>query len=123
MLKKFLIGLSLLMSQASWASDTYNPSTNQLTIKSVSVGGIFYNDVVITVGGVISIDGGTPKGSFDVYNPAANQLSIPTVIVNGITYTNVVISVGQVVSVGGSGAVDVITNSSSVLVTTFIAIN
>ena len=140
MLRRPLIGLSLLMSQACWAADSYNPATNQLSIPSVDVSGTTYNDVVITVGGVIRIDGGTPSGSVDVYNPAINQLSIPSVNVNGQTYTNVVISVGQVVSVGvgssGGGsnasgssgsnnsATDTeITNSSSVLVTTFIAIN
>lgn len=139
MFKKILIGLSLAMSQACWAADTYNPATNQLSIPSVDVSGTTYNDVVITVGGVIRIDGGTPSGSVDVYNPASNQLSIPSVNVNGQTYTNVVISVGQVVSVGagssGGGSTSggsngdnssteaASTNSSSVLVTTFIAIN
>jgi hypothetical protein len=104
MLKKLLFGLSLLTAQACWATDTYNPATNHLSIPSVDVTGTTYNDVVITVGGVIRIDGGTPSGSVDVYNPASNQLSIPSVNVNGQTYTNVVISVGQVVSVGAGSS-------------------
>ena len=142
--KKLLVGLSLLATQACWAADTYNPATNQLTIQSVSAGGTVYNDVVVTVGGIIRLDGGAPSGSVDIYDPATNQLSIPTVLVNGTTYTNVVISVGQIVSVGagssnggssgggssGGGSTSggattdaATTNSSSVLVTTFIAIN
>ena len=139
MLKKLLIGLSLLTSQACWAADTYNPANNQLTIQSVNAGGTVYNDVVVTVGGIVRLDGGTPSGSVDIYDFATNQLSIPSVLVNGTTYTNVVISVGQIVSVGagssnggssgggstgGGSTTDAgTTNSSSVLVTTFIAIN
>jgi hypothetical protein len=102
MLKKSLIGLSLLASQACWAADTYNPATNQLSIPSVNVAGTLYGNVVITVGSVVRIDAGTPAGSVDVYNPATNQLSIPSVLVNGTLYSNVVISVGQVLRVGGS---------------------
>lgn len=139
MLKKLLIGLLLLTAQACWAADTYDPANNQLTIQSVSAGGTVYNDVVVTVGGIVRLDGGTPSGSFDIYDFATNQLSIPSVLVNGTTYTNVVISVGQIVSVGagfsnggssgggssgGSSTTEAATtNSSSVLVTTFIAIN
>ena len=144
MLKITLIGTLLLMAQACWAADTYNPANNQLTIQSVSAGGTVYNDVVVTVGGIVRLDGGTPSGSVDFYDPATNQLSIPSVLVNGTTYTNVVISVGQIVSVGagssnggssgggssGGGSTSggstndaATTNSSSVLVTTFIAIN
>ena len=139
MLKKLLFGLSLLTAQVCWAADTYDPATNQLTIQSVSAGGTVYNDVVVTVGGIVRLDGGTPSGSVDIYDFASNQLLIPSVLVNGTTYTNVVISVGQIVSVGagsssggssgggstggGSTTDAVTTNSSSVLVTTFIAIN
>lgn len=104
MLKKLLVGLSLLMAQACWAADTYNPATNQLSIPSVEVAGITYNNVLITVGSVIRIDGGNPSGSVDVYEAATNQLSIPSVLVNGSIYTNVLISVGQVISVGAGSS-------------------
>jgi len=104
MLKRFLIGLSLLMTQACWAADTYNPANNQLTIQSVSVGGTIYNNVVITVGSVIRIDGGAPRGSVDLYDQLTNQLSIPSVAVNGTIYINVVISVGKIVSVGAGSS-------------------
>lgn len=100
MVKKFLIGLSLLMAQVCWAADTYNPATNQLSIPSVDVSGTTYTDVLITVGNVLSVGGGDPKGSIDSYNAALNQLTIPSVTVTGKTYTNVVVTVGQVLSVG-----------------------
>lgn len=136
MFKKFILSILLFTSGTSWAADTYTPLTNQLTIQSISVsaGGTVYNDVVVTVGGVVRIDGGIPNGSVDIYDPTNNQLSIPSVLVNGQTYTNVVILVGQIVSVGkgssssssaggGSTTDNVTSNSSSVLVTSFIAIN
>ncbi|MFA6313058.1 MAG: hypothetical protein WCV99_20085 [Sterolibacterium sp.] len=63
-----------------------------------------YNNVVITVGSVVSVGGGTPLASFDSYNGSNNQLTIPSVRVNGAIYTNVVVTVGNLVSVGGSGA-------------------
>jgi len=85
MLKKILLILVLLASGASWAADTYNPASNQLTIQSVSAGGTVYNDVVVTVGGIVRLDGGAPSGSVDIYDAATNQLSIPSVIVNGTT--------------------------------------
>jgi hypothetical protein len=139
-MNKKIIALFLsILSIPCFAIDVYDFSTNQLTIQSVDVSGTTYKNVVITVGGVIGIIGGSPNGSSDSYNPMANQLSIPSVLVNGSTYTNVVISVGQIVSVGatstggssasgGAVAVDgatdsANTNSSSVLITTLIAIN
>lgn len=105
MLKKLLIGLLLLTAQACWAAVTYNPSNNQLTIPAIYVAGITYNDVVITVGSVIRIDGGSASDSVDYFNPTTNQLFISSVDVNGRTFTNVLISVGQVISVrSGSSA-------------------
>lgn len=104
MVIKILIGLSLLVSQACWAVDTYDPATNQLSIPSVDVSGTTYSNVLITVANVLSVDGGDPKVSFDSYNAALNQLTIPLVAVNGLTYTNVIVTVGQVLSVGSQVA-------------------
>jgi hypothetical protein len=101
MVKKLLIGLSLLTAQACWAADTYNPNNNQLTIPSVEVSGTTYKDVLITVGRVVSVQGGAPKASIDSYNATLNQLNVPSVTVNGVNYSNVVITVGEIISVGG----------------------
>lgn len=38
-------------------ADMYDPATNQLTIPSITVDGITYTDVVITVGSLVSIGG------------------------------------------------------------------
>jgi hypothetical protein len=100
MLKKIWVGLSLVTSHTCWAADIYAPETNQLSISSVEVAGSTYNNVVVTVGTVIRVDGGIPNGSTDVYNSSKNLLSIPSVIVNGTTYTNVLITIDQVISVG-----------------------
>jgi len=134
MFKKITFIAALFVSCSCWAADTFNAATGQLTIQSVSASGTIYNNVVITVGSVIDVRGGNPTGNIDIYDPITNQLSIPSVVANGTTYTNVVISVGQIVSVGagssnggpvvgGSTTDTVSTNSSSVVVTTFIAIN
>ena len=45
------------------AADVYNPTSNQLSIPAVDVSGTTYTDVVITVGDVISVFGGTRRCS------------------------------------------------------------
>jgi kexin len=106
MLKKILIGLSLFIAQACWAADTYIPVSNQLAIPSVDVSGILYNNVLITVGNIVSIGGGSPSSTHDSYNPILNQLHIPSVQVGSETYTNVVITVAKVLSIGGASGKD-----------------
>ena len=106
MLKNTLLGLFLLTSEFCWAVDTYNPTNNQLTIPSVDVSGTTYNNILITVGNVVSIEGGSPNGLLDKYNTTLNQLYIPSVQVGGETYTNVVITVDKVLSVGGPSGKD-----------------
>ena len=55
-MKKLLSLLSLFCFSA-YAVDTYNASNNQLSIPSVIVGNTTYNNVVITVGSVVSLGG------------------------------------------------------------------
>lgn len=88
----------------AWASDVYNPNNNQLSIARVQVDRIIYTDVLITVGTVIRVLGGTPVGTVYTYNPQLNQLSIPAVMVGPVRYTNVTITVGQVLRVGGQAS-------------------
>lgn len=75
MFKKILVGLSLVMSHLCWATDTYNPANNQLTIPSVDVSGVIYNNVVITVGNVISVGSITQPNSSPKYFPIKSALS------------------------------------------------
>lgn len=106
MIKNNLIGFLLLFVNTVWAADTYNPVNNQLSIPAVEVNGIIYRDVVITVGNILSLSGGTPKKDIDKYDVATGQLAISTVYVGNSIYNNVQIQVGTIVSVGGTGTID-----------------
>jgi hypothetical protein len=100
MMKKILIALSLLIVETCWAVDIYDPFNNQLKIPSVQVGAKKINNVVVTVGKVLNINGGMAVGTIDTYEPNTNVLTIPSVLVGATTYTNVTINVGSIVSVG-----------------------
>lgn len=90
----------------AWA-DTYDPSTGQLAIASVSMGGATLTDVVIAVGSVVSGPIGTaPNGSEDVYDTTTGQLNVPTVTIGNSIYTNLVTTVGSLVSIGTSSGAD-----------------
>ena len=57
-MKKILLSTILTFALSSTAhSDTYDPVTNRLSIPSITVDGVVYTDVVITVGEIISIGG------------------------------------------------------------------
>jgi hypothetical protein len=101
-----LILLCLVGTAEAYGSDTYNSATNQLTIPSVIIGSATYSNMVVTVGGVVTVAGGTPSGIQDVYNPATNQLTIPSVLVGSTTYTNVTITVGSLISIGSVAGSD-----------------
>ena len=81
--------------------DSYNSSTNQLTIPVVSVGTDKYQNVVVTLGNVISVGVAPANIAYDSYNGATGQLTIPVVTVGSVTYYNVVSYIVDVVSVGG----------------------
>ncbi len=83
------------------AFDSYNSFNNQLTIPQVLVGLNAFSNVVITVGNVISVAGGSPVGTTDLYSSSNNELTIPAVKVGSTTYSNVVITVGGIVSING----------------------
>lgn len=67
-IKKILIAFSLLVQlHTCLAIDVYNAATNQLTIPSVDVSGTIYNNVVVTVGSVVSIGSVSPAASSPKY--------------------------------------------------------
>jgi hypothetical protein len=67
-IKKTLLAFSLLAQiHNCLAIDVYNAATNQLTIPSVDVSGTIYNNVVLTVGSVVSIGSVTPPVSSPKY--------------------------------------------------------
>jgi hypothetical protein len=103
MSKKILTFLICLLNVfLTFAGDSYNSLNNQLTIDKVALGKTVYSNVVVTVGGVISIGSNSAYGDIDIYDPTNNQLTIQTVSVGDKTYNNVVITVGNVLTVGSS---------------------
>lgn len=63
-MKKTLLSLAIAFSFSSAANaDTYDPATNRLIIPSITVEGITYTDVVITVGEIISIGGSSSQNN------------------------------------------------------------
>jgi hypothetical protein len=79
-------------------ADSYDPASNQLSIPLVLVGDTLYSNVLITVGKVLYVGGGTPFSAYDNYS--GDQLAIPSVTVGAATYTNVGVTVGSVLKVG-----------------------
>jgi hypothetical protein len=101
-MKKVLFSIILFLSVAQvWAADTYNPANGSLTIPTVLVGDKLYTNVVVTISGVVAVNGGAQSAYWDTYNTSNGQLSIPAVTAGSTTYTNVVATVGGVVSIGG----------------------
>jgi hypothetical protein len=93
----------LLMACAATAAgaDTYDPGTNQLNIPVLSIGSAIYLNVVVTVGGIVSLPQGTaPNGTEDSFDPASKQLIVPAVTVGTQTYFNVVVTVAALKSIG-----------------------
>jgi uncharacterized repeat protein (TIGR03803 family) len=91
--------LSLDSIQSVSGADTYNGSS--LAIAFAELGGTIYDNVVVTVGGLVGIGGGMPTLAVDTYHGSSNQLQIPAVQVGNQVRTNVVITVGSVKSVAG----------------------
>ena len=69
--------LSLIYSTAQ-AVDSYNPSNGQLTIPSVTVGSTTFNNVVVTIGSIVSVDGvivpTTPKNI--IWHQTSNSITL-----------------------------------------------
>jgi len=97
-----LLAVLLLLAGpvGTYACDTYDSTTNQLTIPIGATGTTVFTNVVITVGQVVVLGGGPARGSYDTYIPETNQLVIPCVQVGNQTFTNVTITLGNLISVG-----------------------
>ena len=79
-----------LFTSVAIAVDTYDASTNKLTIPSVAVGDTLYSNVVISVGSVISASTTAKADSYDTYDFSSGKLSIPVVVVGTNIYYSVV---------------------------------
>ena len=112
--KSLLFSLLAFCCVNSYAADSYDASTNTLTIPLVNVNNTYYSNVKINVGVVVSVgskDASAP--AYDTYNATTNQLTIPEVAVGSTTYYNVVITVGPILSVGATCATAAACTTSS----------
>ena len=98
--KQVLFLTFMCMANFAMAADSYEASTNVLTIPQVKVGDTLYSDVQISVGTIVSVGSNGAADTYDTYNALTNQLSIPVVRVGSATYYDVVITVGPILNVG-----------------------
>ena len=95
--------LGLAVTNPSFGADTYNPTTRQLTVPSISIGSATYTNVLISpisVSDVLAYTlGGTPGSVGDTYDPVTGRLSIATVTVGNSSYANVIVLVPSTVQV------------------------
>ena len=92
---KILILVSAFIASNSFAVDTYNASNGQLTIPSVNVSGVIYNNVVVTVGSVVSV------GSTSAPNQSAEGLWTGT-LSNGYVMNSLVLENNEYWNIIGS---------------------
>ena len=100
--KQVLFLTFMWMANFAMAADSYEASTNVLTIPQVKVGDTLYSDVQIIVVTIVSVGSNVTADTYDTYNALTNQLSIPVVTVGSATYYDVVITVGPILKVGTS---------------------
>lgn len=97
--------VGLFVSSAAFAVDSFDPSSNLLTMDSVTTGGVTYRNVAVTVGGyeLLGVVGGSPGA--DSFNPVNNVLVLGSVAFQGAVYNNVSIKINaySILSVGGPG--------------------
>ncbi len=97
----------MLCATVSWGADTYNLSTGQLTIPTLSIGSATYSNVIVRIGTIVSGPTGTvPLGTVDTYNPASNLLTVQSVSVGGTVYYNAAATVASLVSIGSVSGAD-----------------
>ncbi len=104
----------MLACELAWCADSFNTQTGVLSIPSVMVNGIQYNNVQVTLDKVLSLGSGTgssPSGTVDTYNMSNAQLQIPLVnLTSGQSYVNALVVVKSVISVGPNNVIPVVVN-------------
>jgi len=111
LLRPLLAGLMLFCTAAAvQAGDSYDPTTNQLTIGSVQIGNATYSNMVVTVNSTPPFISGpagiAPNALIDSYNPANQELTVSSVTIGTKTYYNVIVPVTGLVSIGGVSGAD-----------------
>lgn len=81
--------LALFASFNAHAVDTFDATSNLLSINAIAVNGVNYQNVTATVRSftLLGVDSGFPGG--DSFNPATNLLTLGSVLFQGSTYNNV----------------------------------
>jgi hypothetical protein len=92
MMKRFAslaLAFAALLCADAHAVDTFDASTNLLTLQSVSLGGQTFYNAKVRVGSYsqLSVAGGLAAA--DTFDPATNLLTMGSVIVGGQSYNNV----------------------------------
>jgi uncharacterized repeat protein (TIGR03803 family) len=76
-------------------------TAGQLNIPTISIGRARFDNMVVTLGSIVSGPAGAGPNTTEVtYDTGTNQMSIPAVTVGTTTYYNLVITVGSLVSIG-----------------------
>lgn len=84
-----LAALALFTSLNAHAIDTFDATSNLLSINAIAVNGVNYQNVTATVQSftLLGVDSGFPGN--DSFNPATNLLTLGSVLFQGSTYNNV----------------------------------
>ena len=100
--RALLLGAACAWAAQAHAIDSFDGS--HLSVPMVDVNGTVYTNVVTSVGGIVSVESGTPRGNFDSYDIGTGRLFIPAVVFGSSTFTNVTVSVtlANVTHVGGT---------------------
>lgn len=87
-----------LVSTLTFAQ-SYDPSTNKLTIPVITVSGTTYSQVVAVPDRVVSYNLGTPVTA-STYDTVSGVLTVPEIVVAGARFTNVKVTIASIVSTG-----------------------
>ena len=103
--------IALIVMPKAFAVDTYDGNTGQLSIPSVIVDNLKYEDVVVTIAGVASVGTAIPLSDLspsirpDTFDLKRSELIIPAAIVGDTVYQNIRIVIKDVISVGANSVV------------------
>ena len=93
-MKKFLtsifVAIAIAFSSQAFAINTFDENTGVLTVDKVTVAGISYDNVVVTISAytLLGVDSGTDSG-VTAFDQGSNTLTLSNVTLRGTIYTNV----------------------------------
>lgn len=109
-LRALIATMGLAVALDATAANTFNGSTNLLTLDTVVLDGVTYTNVTATVSAYALLGVGSGTAGATSFDPATNILTLGSVSYAGTTYTNVTVRIDSYVLLGatapGSGSVD-----------------